>query len=89
MGAGRNRYRLDRRFNLDYVSILARHGSRAQQPVPQDRLGATQFQSSPGMGAGRNHRLVRKSSIRRMFQSSPGMGAGRNLTPFNTHKVIT
>ena len=39
-----------------------------------------QFQSSPGMGAGRNvsRRILR--GCRPRFQSSPGMGAGRNMS---------
>ncbi len=60
------------------VSILARHGSRAQLGLIGAGVRADEFQSSPGMGAGRNNVSSTRLDTKALFQSSPGMGAGRN-----------
>ena len=78
--------RAQRRFSVyckraSAVSILARHGSRAQRIANDMLCRYERFQSSPGMGAGRNVAGVNQTPAVTMFQSSPGMGAGRNGIP--------
>ena len=79
MGAGRNLLRWLSGPTLR-VSILARHGSRAQPQIQLLMPITGMFQSSPGMGAGRNMDGIQSYRVGYIrFQSSPGMGAGRNF----------
>ena len=78
-----------RRRSPTSVSILARHGSRAQRLTSTFISILSLFQSSPGMGAGRNCRRLRPNWPPSRFQSSPGMGAGRNPPPGTGHNRHT
>ena len=81
MGAGRNHQPMEVMIMAENVSILARHGSRAQPAGPRRGERCIKgFNPRPAWEPGATGKNMLISNTTTMFQSSPGMGAGRNAS---------